>query len=334
MFKRSITVFGGGAVGGITAAYLVKAGFNVTVVEQWKEHLEAMRKSLLVDGCRGQFEMPLAVVAPEELQGPLDVVLLAVKAAGTQNVLHILKPLLTENTIIVTLQNGISEDVIAAAVGPHRTMGCVVGWGATSVKPGHLTQTSRGMFVLGSLDPENAKSVKDIQKILSHVCECRTTDNIIGLRWLKLLGNCSIATATLLGKTIGEAITVEGMKQVVKAVIYEGLAVAAKSGVHIETLNQRLTPPQYLDLKDFIAEAIIDLLKSEHKNIFPAFYQDILKGRRSEIDYINGYVVTRGAELGVNTPINEAVVGIIHELEAKKRLVGPENVESIKQLLP
>ncbi len=333
MSQRKITIVGGGAVGGIIGAYLARSGFNVSIVDRWEEHVYAIREGLIVDGCREQFRLPLHALLPEELEGPLDVVLLAVKAGDTDNALKMLKPMLGEKSIVITLQNGINEEIIAAAIGAQRTMGCIVGWGATSVKPGHLTQTSLGLFILGSLQPENIRILDEMRDILANVSECHTTENIYGFRWLKLLGNCSIATATLLGKTIGDALEVEEMPQIITAIVYEGLEVAAKAGINIETLGARFSPEQYRKQKDFFAEAIINLLKNEHKNILPAFYQDILKGRKSEIDYINGYIVSKGLELKVSTPVNDLVVKSIHEIEENKRSVGPDNLKLIMPLL-
>ncbi len=327
MSKRKITIFGGGAVGAIFAAYFVRAGLSVTVVDQWQEHVEAMREGLIIDGCRGQFITPLNAIITEELKGPLDLVFLAVKSGSTVTALETLRPLLADSSTVVTLQNGINEDVISTAIGAHRTMGCVVGWGATSVKPGHITQTSQGKLVLGNVEHKIDDRVCEIQDILSTICQCCVTDNLYGFRWLKLMGNCSIAACTILGKTVGEALAVNEMKPIIEAVIYEGLEVAAKAGVSLETLSQKFTPLQYIALKGFIAEAIIELLKTEHSKIFPAFYQDILKGRKSEIDYINGCIVSKGSDLGVPTPVNNVVVRVIHEFEEKRRSVGPENLE-------
>lgn len=334
MSQRKITIVGGGAVGGIIGAYLARSNFNVKIVDRWKEHVCAMREGLIVDGCREQFRLPLNALLPEELEGPLDLVLLAVKAGDTANALKMLNPMLGDESIVITLQNGINEDMIAAAIGAQRTMGCIVGWGATSVKAGHLTQTSLGLFILGSPQPGSMKTLKEMRDILATVSECHITENIYGFRWLKLLGNCSIATATLLGKTIGEALEVEKMPQVITALVYEGLEVAAKAGINIETLGARFSPDQYLRQKDFFSESIISLLQNEHKNIFPAFYQDILKGRKSEIDYINGYVVAKGLELEVPTPVNDLVVKLIHEIEENKRPVGPDNLKLFTPLLP
>jgi 2-dehydropantoate 2-reductase len=333
LLKREITIIGGGAIGGIIAAYLTRAGLDVTVADQWHEHVTVACESMVIDGCRGDLAVPIRAVTPEDLHKPLDIVFLAVKSGDTSKALKLIVPLLKAGSIIVTLQNSINEDIIASAVGRQRTMGCVVGWGATFVKAGHLTQTSTGSFVLGNLEPGREKALETVRDILSIVSDCHITDNIYGFRWTKLLANASIATATLLGETIGDALAKESMPSVVRSVIFEGLAVSAKKGVRLETLDQKFTPREYIALREFIAESIIELLKTKHRNIIPAFYVDICKGLKSEIDYINGYIVARGCELKVPTPVNEIVVKMIHEIEDSKRTVGLKNIEQIKALI-
>jgi 2-dehydropantoate 2-reductase len=325
-FTRKVTIIGGGAIGGIVGAYLTRAALDVTVADRWPEHVEAMREGLLIDGCRGKFKIPLNAVQPKDLKAPFDIVMLAVKSGDTTGALELIKPGLQQGSIVITMQNSINEDQVATAVGLHRTMGCVVGWGASVIKAGHLTQTSRGAFMLGSPGKESEKALLEVQALLSLVDDCHTTDNIYGFRWLKLLANCSISIATLTGKTIGETLTIEEMEPIIYAVISEGLEVAAQAGIKLETLEYKFTPEQYLALKEFIAASIVELLKTEHKNILPAFYLDILKGRKSEIDFINGYIAAKGLEFGVSTPINCKVVEMVHEIEDQKRQVGPGNI--------
>jgi len=334
MINRKVTIIGGGAIGGIVGAYLTRAGLYVTVADRWPEHVEAMRKGLLIDGCRGKFTTPLKAMQPEDLTGPLEIVLLAVKSGDTAEALELIEPSLQQDSVVITMQNSINEDLVASAVGLHRTMGCVVGWGASVVKAGHLTQTSRGAFMLGSPGKGSEKALPEMQALLSLVDECHTTNNIYGFRWLKLLANCSISIATLTGKTIGETLAIEQMEPIIYEVISEGLEVAAKAGINLETLEHKFTPDEYLALKEFIAASIVELLKTEHKNILPAFYLDILKGRKSEIDFINGYIAAKGLELGVPTAVNSKVVEMVHEIEDQKRRVSPENIIQLYRCLP
>lgn len=333
MRKRVVTIVGGGAIGGISAAYLAKAGFDVTVVDRWREHVVAMRQGLRIDGTRGELTVPLKAIEPQELKGPLDLVLLSVKSVSTRAVLKTLVPLLQEKSTVVSLQNGINEDLIAAEIGRKRTVGCMIGWGGTSVGPGHLTQTAPGVFVLGRLDGQVDDELEDVRNILSHVEESSVTSNIYGYLWLKLVINCVIATGALLAKTVGETVANKETHAVIKEIVAEGLAVTAELGICLETVGQSFTPEQYLALKEFVAERIMQAFEAEHANVFPSIYQDIQKGRKSEIDFINGHVVAKGTELGVATPLNEALVAMIHEIEDGSRSPGMNNFYQLEKLL-
>ncbi|MCJ7824470.1 MAG: 2-dehydropantoate 2-reductase, partial [Anaerolineales bacterium] len=116
------TVIGAGAIGGISGAYLTRAGRDVTMVEAYEPHLERIREGVRIDGVRGDLTVPLKAVLPHDLEGPLGIVLLAVKSAKTLEVLETIKPLLVPESVIVSLQNGINEDRIASVVGAERVI--------------------------------------------------------------------------------------------------------------------------------------------------------------------------------------------------------------------
>jgi 2-dehydropantoate 2-reductase len=323
---RRITIIGGGAIGGITAAWLARAGLEVLVVEPWPEHRLAMIEGLNVSGCRDDFTVPLTVIDPRELKGPLDLVFLAVKSMHTEQVVRHLLPFLNSTAEIVSLQNSINEDKIADLVGHKRTIGCVVGWGAITEGPGRLTQASPGEFVIGRLNGGSDERLDQVKDILSRVTDTVITDNIYGFLWAKLLANCAISVGALQGKTVAEMVVAPEARLAVKAVVAEVLAVAAGLGLTLETVNLKFEPDFYLSQKDFIAESLLDILKTTHGAILPTAYQDFLLGKPLETKYINGYVVDKGFEIGQKTPLNALLVEMMAEIEAKKRAVGLDNI--------
>lgn len=334
MTGPAVTVIGGGAIGGITAACLVKKGFSqVIVVDTWEEHVEAMRRGLKIEGCRGDYNVPLNAVTPDKLNEPLDLVLLAVKSAATKPALEWLLPFLHDQSTVVSLQNGINEDLIAGLVGREKTVGCMVGWGATSLAPGHLVQTSPGEFVVGGLDGQTEGRPGAARKVLANVTGCQITANIYGFLWTKLIVNCVIAVGALQGKTVGETVSMPQARPLITAIVSEGLQVAAGLGITLETLKLKMEPEQYIGLQDFVAEMIIKLLEEEHGHILPSIYQDILKGRPSEIDYINGYVAARSEEVGVETPFNRGIVEAIHQIEKGEQQASPKNIIKMGETL-
>jgi 2-dehydropantoate 2-reductase len=210
----NITIIGAGAIGGICGAYLTKAGRNVTLIEPYKEHRERIRRGVLIDGARGEMTVPLNAVPWEEVKGPLELALLAIKSTRMREAFEALGPHVGPNTLIVTLLNGISEDAVASVFGPGRVMGCVVGWGATNAGPGHLTQTSEGKFTLGELDGKMTDRLAAVKRVLDDIVETLLTDNLYGHRWSKLSINCLIAGCATLGLTVGEALAPERNKRV------------------------------------------------------------------------------------------------------------------------
>jgi 2-dehydropantoate 2-reductase len=158
MENPRITIIGGGAIGGITAAWLVQRGLSPTVVETWPEHRQAMIGGLEVNGCRGSFAVPLEVIEPRALKDPLELVFLAVKSMHTESVLRQILPLLDETSTVVSLQNSINEDLIADLIGQERTVGCIVGWGAIPRARGNLVRPRRASLSSAGLMGNAMKS--------------------------------------------------------------------------------------------------------------------------------------------------------------------------------
>ncbi len=326
MENPRITIIGGGAIGGITAAWLVRRGFNPTVVETWPEHRQAMIGGLEVSGCRDSFTVPLDVIEPRALKGPLELVLLAVKSMHTESILRHILPLLDEASTVVSLQNSINEDLIADLIGQERTVGCIVGWGAITEGPGKLSQASPGEFVIGRLNGQRDEKLQQIGKIMGNVAETFITANIYGFLWAKLLANCAISVGALQGKLVAEMVSSPEACRAVTGIVGEVLAVAAETGITLETVNVQFKPEFYLEQKDFIAESLLNILRESHGAILPTAYQDYLQHRPLETNYINGYVVKKGYEVGIKTPLNSSLVAMMREIEAGRRTFCFENI--------
>lgn len=332
MTGRPVTVVGGGAIGGITAAYLARAGRDVTVVDPWREHTLAMDRGLRVTGVRGEFVAPVRAIDPEELHGPLDIVLLAVKSANTLHALHRVMPMMRENSALVSLQNAINEELIASEIGRRRTIGCVTGWGAVVVAPGHLEQTCRGEFVIGGLDGETDGLVAEVRDILADVTETSTTSNIHGFLWLKLITSGAAAVGALWGRPLEETLAFPEAVPAIRAIIAEGLEVAARLGLTLQTTRMTLAPDQYSAARDYVVEVVMAYLAGEYAGILPPVHQDILRGHRPETDFINGYIARKGREVGVPTPVNEGLVLMVRELEEGTRAIGAENIRELSRV--
>lgn len=153
MEQLRIVVVGAGAIGGITAALMKEGGNDVTLVCKHQEIADiASGRGLHVVGVRGEHTVHMHAVADiAELNGEYDVAMIATKAYDMPASARALKPFLKENALVLSLQNGICTDALAAVVGEEHTVGCVIGWGATMLGPGELEMTSTGEFIIGRI---------------------------------------------------------------------------------------------------------------------------------------------------------------------------------------
>ena len=184
----AITIFGAGAIGGTTGAALARAGHDVLLVDSNAPHVEAINAQGLTVEREGKTTTTrVPAVLARDLGEGLDLVMLAVKSHHTEDALGVLVPRLAAGGTVVSLQNGLSEEQIARAVGPARTVGCLVNWAADWVAPGRILHGGHGAFVLGELDGRITPRVKDLAALLSAVEPTPVTDNIWGYKWGKLI---------------------------------------------------------------------------------------------------------------------------------------------------
>jgi len=328
-----LTILGAGAIGGICGAYLTRAGREVTMVEPYKEHRERIREAVYIDGVRGELTVPLNAVAAEELTGSLGLVLLAVKSARTLEALENIRPLVASDTTIVSLQNGINEDRIASVVGPERVVGCSIGWGATYVGPGHLSQTSEGKFIIGELSGEMTDRIESVKSVLDDITETTLTSNIYGHLWTKLAMNCVIAGCAVLGLTVGETLEPERNKRLFIKLIHEIIDVAEAHGVRMEPIEGVVDPYVFKRSDEEGIELcfqILDMVRAIHERVKPGPLQDLEKGIKTEVDYITGYCVDRAREKNLATPINTTVREIIKKIEASQATPSPKNLSELE----
>ncbi len=202
---KSIAVIGAGAIGGITAAYLSRAGYDIELVcKHESKAAQINSEGLLITGIRGEHRVRIKAVAKiEQLSGKKDIVLLVTKAYDMPDAAHRVLAYLRENSTVVSMQNGICVDALAAIVGAKRTVGCVVGWGSTMLPNGTLRMTSEGEFVIGGFLPDS--DVSDVKAVLDQVMLTRISDNIVAELFSKMIVNsCITSLGVLSGLSLGQ----------------------------------------------------------------------------------------------------------------------------------
>ncbi len=185
---RRILVWGAGAIGGTVAAYLRRAGLDITAVDNHANHVRAIRaRGLAITGPIETFTQSMPAFEPGDVEGAWDTIFLCVKALHTEAAARQLLPHLAADGVVVSLQNGLNEIAIGHVVGPPRTMGAFVNFGADVIEPGTVHYGGRGAVVVGELDGRMTGRLTRVHDALRHFEPAAiTTDNIWGYLWGKM----------------------------------------------------------------------------------------------------------------------------------------------------
>jgi len=176
-----VTVIGAGAIGGTVGAHLARAGHAVTFCDTVEAHVAAMNdQGITIRGWAEQFTVHVPAVRPDELREPLGLVLLAVKAQHTAQAMQMIAPLLAADGVVVSMQNGLNEQVIATAVGDERTIGCLVNFSADYLEPGVIHDGGPGTIKVGELDGRITPRLEQLRDLLAEMGPVETTANVWG----------------------------------------------------------------------------------------------------------------------------------------------------------
>jgi len=317
-----LAIMGVGSLGTILGAHIAQSGRQIDLIDVNREHVDALKKN----GARviGQKEMlvPVNALTPDEMEGIYDLVFYMTKQTYNEAAFAQLKPHVGEHTIICTLQNGLPEIAVAEVFGESKTMGAPVGWGATWVEPGvsRLTTEVQDMFfTLGTVSGEITPEVNEIKEILECMCPVEISTNLMGLRWGKLLMNATFSgVSTALGCKFGDLMENDKSFRVLQVVGKECIDVSRAAGIsmapsHGFDFDQRL---DYWDEPSRLeAEKAYRFFWRPHLELVASMLQDLQKGRKCEIDAINGVVCETGRKFNVPTPMNDKVVEIVKKIE-------------------
>ena len=341
MANRKIAVVGTGANGAAIGADLTRAGHDVTFIDQWPAHVEAMR----ADGIR--------VVMPEQtqvtkvralhlcevatLRDPFDVVLIVVKAYDTRWACELIRPLVSPNGLVVGIQNGMTIDDVASIMGAERTLGAVIEIASNMFDPGVVerqTPPAKTWFAIGAYDEKTRGREAEIAELLRDSGTVEISDDIRSAKWMKLVINATeFLASAILNLPLAEAVAVPGIREVMMRAGYEAVDTAV-------ALGHRLVPiigKERVDENDpnHYAASLFDTLLSVYTlpNTKVAVLQDWMKGRRAEVDDINGLVVAEQRKLGGNAPVNEKLVEIAHRIERGELKPDPSNAALLLSML-
>jgi 2-dehydropantoate 2-reductase len=307
-FWPRIAVLGAGAVGCYFGGMLARAGAPVTLIGR-SSHVEALtRNGLFLDGLHFQQQIPVSASTQVSAVRGAEIVLFCVKTLDTEEAAKSLLPHLAPSAAVISLQNGVDNVERIRSAAKIDAFAAVVYVAAAMTAPGRVKHSGRGDLILGDL-PGRGEEEGNRQRQLESIATlferggvpCRVSENVEGELWTKMIINCAYNPVSALGRakyyrTTGNLWT----RAVMVKVVEEASALARAAGVRLPDVN--------------MVETVLKISETM-ANATSSTAQDLARGKRTEIDSLNGYLVRRGAELGVATPVNQTLHALVKLLE-------------------
>jgi 2-dehydropantoate 2-reductase len=299
-------VIGAGAMGCLFAARLKRAGLEVSLYEKIPERARRIReRGIQVEGVSGAFEVEVPVISRNAPALP-DTVLLCVKSYDTEEAATIMVPWLRENTLILTLQNGLGNlEILERVFGRERVLGGVTSEGATVLDHGRIRHAGMGETSIG---PPGDGAEKIVSAFRRAGFTCKAVDHVHPLLWGKLIVNAGInALAAVTRLKNGRLSQIKATRVVMEMAVREAVAVAQAKGI-------LLPYPDPIGRVTEVCEATADNVAS--------MLQDVLNKKMTEIAFINGAIVREGEALGISTPVNLVLTSLVKALQETYRERG------------
>ena len=344
-----IVIVGAGAVGAYVGGYLAKAGHDVTMIDGWPDNVNAINQNgLTLTGLTDAecFTTPARAMHIAEVQGlmrdrPIDIAFVCVKSYDTAWATELVKDYLAPTGFVVSLQNCINEETIARIVGWGRVVGCIAAkiavemTGPATVRRGvALGGNKHTVFRVGEPHGRTTPRIAQLSDMLSRIDSAKTTSNLWGERWSKLCANAmgnGVSAST--GYSSNEVARDPLTRRLQIKLAGEAIAVGQALGYALEEINKHPGDEWVAaaggDAKALAAveESRIAQTKTTAEGSRPSMGQDIQKGRRTEIEQINGFVVEKAAEVGLEAPANAFLVEAVKQVE---RGLAPPSIDRVK----
>ncbi len=348
---KHIVFIGAGAVGGYVGARLARCGEDITLVDPWFEHVAAIKRDgMHLEGSQGEHVVRVKALHVHEVQSfkdkPVDIAIICTKSYDTEWAAQMIKPYLSPQGYIVSMQNGINEERIAAIAGWGKTVGCALSTiSVNCFKPAHIGRYQQPggdrhtVFRVGEMHGGITPRVTELAAILNAVDTAKVTQNLWGERWTKLTTNS--ITHGVLGATGQDNRTIyeergHAHKLGVKLAA-EAIAVGRAQGFELGTMLG-IAPDDWLTagsgddaalkrVQAGLTKWMATLLEPSQSSVG----RDVARGRRSEIDFTNGLVADKGAEVGVPAPTHAALTELVRRIDAGELKPTPENIAHIPE---
>lgn len=336
-----IAFVGTGAQGASIGADFALAGLDVTFIEQWPAHVEAIREKGITVNLPARTinaKVPaLHFCQVAEIRDQFDLIFLVVKAYDTKWVTQMIAPILAKEGFVVGLQNGMTHVDIASVVGAERTMGAVIEIASNMFVPGITNRQNdqeESWFALGALDPDQQHRVEDVARLLRCSGRVEVTDDIKSCKWMKLVVNAAeLIPSAVLDLPLADAARTPGFLEVMRQAGYEAMQAALLDGASIVPIIG-LPPITTNDPERYVDRIFDEVLQTfSRPDTLTCSLQDWRKGRRAEIQEVNGYAVDVLRKSGVEAPVNQRVIEMALDIERGVLQASPNNALTLIESL-
>jgi len=352
MGSKKIAVVGAGAVGGYVGAHMVEAGEDVTFIDPWPEHVETMRRAgLRVTHARDvpEFRVKVRALHVTDAQAlaketPVDIAFICMKSYDTAWATMLIRQYLAADGYVVSLQNCMNEETIAGIVGWGKTLGCIASSITVNLpEPGHIHRgagkggAAHTVFRTGEVHGRITERAQEVRRLVGYSDSAKVTPNLWGERWSKLVANVmQNGLSACTGLPGVKIVQTEPLRRFSTRLGSEAIRVGQALGYELEEILH--LPPETIakagegdpaateaaDAQRFKDTARVS---AEQR---PSMGQDMVKGRRTEIEYLNGYVVREGEKLGLACRANAALTDIVKKVERGELAPDPRHIIEIR----
>ena len=338
--NKKILIEGIGGIGGLMSSRLLAVGYDCTLITGNKEITSQIKSNGIIEHIE---DAKQKIVYPQHVftslsdldeSSKFDFALLAMKADSAVDAAKSTIPHLFSHGYVITLQNGIIEDRIIEEIDQGRLVSAVIAFGSTMVEPGQYLQTSPGSIFIGELHGEITTRLTQLGEILQEISTVNLSKNINGVLWTKLAINSTAnSLGAISGQTWGEMLDTKPKRTLFLIIYSEVVNAARANGIKLEkiTVNPFLLylPINAGFLTRFRKDIVLRMAARKYKDIKSSSLQSLLRGRKTEIDYLNGFVVSESSKHGIEAPVNKILVDMVKEIEIGKREIDPKNIDEI-----
>lgn len=323
-----IAVLGAGAIGCLVAGYLRLKDEDISLIGRPDSVMTIRQEGLKISGVRGNFR--ITINACNELSLQPELLILTTKtqdidAALNKNLIFL------KDSLILTTQNGIQADcLVAKYILKENIISSIIMFGATFLESGSVVHNFEGSWILGSVFDKNYEKVATVSNILNKIFPTIVTQDLKGMKYLKIFVNANNCIPAILGKSMQEVFSDIDISRISICIWKEGLDIINKTGINLVSLPDfprerllQLTAMPRLEAAKIFSNIMVNLSKEP---LYGSILQSIKRGRTSEIDYINGEFIKLANENNLSAPLNAKLVQMVHEVETNKKFFTKEEL--------